>query len=165
MANKILVAGVGNIFMGDDAFGVEVARRLMQRPLPEGVRVVDYGIRSYDLAFALMNGWGLAILIDALPRGGKPGTIYVMEPELPDKSVGQEALDAHSMNPAAVLQLVQALGGQTGRLLVVGCEPATVEPHPDGNMGLSAPVQGALEEAVCVVEELIAGASRQAVAA
>jgi hydrogenase maturation protease len=80
MKGKLLVAGIGNIFLGDDAFGVEVVKRLAQRPLPEGVRVVDFGIRSYDLAYALMDDWDLAILVDALPRGGEAGTVYTVEP-------------------------------------------------------------------------------------
>jgi len=165
MSPRILVAGVGNIFLGDDAFGVEVARRLMQRQIPPNVTVRDFGIRSYDLAFALMNQWELSILVDALPRGGRAGTIYVMEPELPNGNVNQEALDGHSMNPVAVLQLVQALGGKIARLLVVGCEPATVEPSAEGEMGLTAPVEGAIEEAIRVIEGLILTASGQAVAA
>ena len=164
MNGKVLVACVGNVFLGDDAFGVEVAKRLAGRPLPAGVSVVDFGIRSYDLAYALMNDWDLKILVDALPRGGNPGTIYVMEPELPS-NVSQEALDAHSMNPVAVLQLVGALGGEVGRLLVVGCEPETVEPSAEGEMGLSGPVGAAVEEAVRVIEGLIANDRRQVMAA
>ena len=165
MTPKILIAGIGNIFLGDDAFGVEVARRLAQSEVPKGVTVTDFGVRSYDLAFALMNEWDLSILVDALPRGGKPGTIYVLEPELPEGELNQDALDAHSMNPVAVLQLVQALGGKVGRLLVVGCEPATIAPNLDGNLGLSPPVQGAMDEAVRVIEGLISTATRRGMAA
>jgi hydrogenase maturation protease len=165
MKSKILVAGVGNIFLGDDAFGVEVAQRLAQLQLPEGVSVIDFGIRSYDLAFALMSDWDLAILVDALPRGGKPGTLYVMEPELPGHERPQEIPDAHSMNPVAVLQLVYALGGRVRRLLVVGCEPGVLEPTSNGNIGLSAPVEGALDEAVRLVEGLISRATDYAIAA
>jgi hydrogenase maturation protease len=128
------------------------------------VNVIDFGIRSYDLAYALMNEWDLKILVDALPRGGKPGTVYVMEPELP-ADIGQEALDAHSMNPVAVLQLVRALGGQVGRLLVVGCEPETVEPNAEGQLVLSEPVRAAVDEAVGVIERLIVGDTRQVMAA
>jgi hydrogenase maturation protease len=164
MSGKVLVACVGNIFLGDDAFGVEVARSLAGRQLPAGVNVIDFGIRSYDLAYALMNEWDLKILVDALPRGGKPGTVYVMEPELP-ADIGQEALDAHSMNPVAVLQLVRALGGQVGRLLVVGCEPETVEPNAEGQLVLSEPVRAAVDEAVGVIERLIVGDTRQVMAA
>jgi hydrogenase maturation protease len=150
---KLLVAGIGNIFLGDDAFGVEVARRLAERPLPEGVRVVDYGIRSYDLAYALMDGWDQVILVDAVPRGGQPGTIYVIEPDL--EQLGEPNLDAHSMDPVAVLQLVRALGGEVKRMLVVGCEPANIDASESGGFGLSAPVEAAVEEAIRAVEEII----------
>jgi hydrogenase maturation protease len=164
MNGKVLVAGIGNIFLGDDAFGVEVAQRLAARSLPEGVKVVDFGIRSYDLAYALMNDWDLVILVDALPCEGKPGTLYIMEPELP--SDGDTAsLDAHTMNPVAVLQVVSALGGRVGRMLVVGCEPASVEPDDSGDMGLSAPVSAAVDEAVRVVEDLIVRERSHATAA
>jgi hydrogenase maturation protease len=162
MAGRVLVACVGNIFLGDDAFGVEMAQRLAQRSLPEGVTVVDFGIRSYDLAYALMDDWDLVILVDTLSRGGKPGTLYTLEPELPERgdAAGSGGFDAHTMNPVSVLQLVSALGGKCGRMLVVGCEPATVEPNADGQTGLSEPVRAAVEEAVAMVEQLIAGAGR-----
>jgi hydrogenase maturation protease len=154
MNGKVLVAGIGNIFLGDDAFGVEVAQRLVGRPLPEEVKVVDFGIRSLDLAYALMEDWDLVILVDALPGEGKPGTLYIMEPDSP--GAGETAsLDAHTMNPVAVLQMVSALGGKVGRILVVGCEPASVEPADNGEMGLSAPVKAAVDEAARMVEELI----------
>ena len=97
------------------------------------------------------NGWDLAILVDALPNGGRAGTLYVMQPEIP-KGVHQAALDAHSMNPVAVLQLVQALDGKVGRLLVVGSEPATVEANEDGKIGLGVPVEAALDEAGRIIE-------------
>ena len=127
MNGRILVVGIGNIFLGDDAFGVEVVERLAKRPLPIGVTVRDFGIRSYDLAYALMENWDLVILVDALPRGGEPGTLYAMEAELPEGNETPPSLDAHTMNPVAVFQLVSALGGKVGRTLVVGCEPAGVE--------------------------------------
>src|SRR5271166_763739 len=114
MSGKVLVAGIGNIFLGDDAFGVEVINRLAQRPLPGDVCIVDFGIRSFDLAYALMEDWELVILVDALPRGGEPGTLYTLEPELPNGEEVTPDLDAHTMNPGAVLQLVSALGGQVG---------------------------------------------------
>jgi hydrogenase maturation protease len=159
MAGRVLVACVGNIFLGDDAFGVEMAQRLAQRSLPEGVTVMDFGIRSYDLAYALMDDWDLVILVDALPRGGKPGTLYTLEPELAQRgTVGSASFDAHAMNPVSVLHMVRALGGKCGRMLVVGCEPATVEPNPDGRIGLSGPVRAAVDEAVAMVEQLIARA-------
>jgi hydrogenase maturation protease len=159
---RILIACVGNIFLGDDAFGVEVARRLGERSLPEGVRVVDFGIRSYDLAYAIMEEWDLVILVDACPRGGQPGTIYVIEPELRDmkadesKARSPEAeFDPHSMNPVAVLQMVRMLGGEPRRMLLVGCEPSPGDPEEAG-MELSAPVRSAVDEAIRVIEGLIA---------
>lgn len=155
MRPKLLIAGIGNIFLGDDAFGVEVVQRLAQRALPEGVNVKDFGIRSYDLAYALMDDWDLAILVDALPRGGEPGTLYTLQPEIAGSSEMQATPDAHSMNPVAVLQLVTAMGGTPSRLLVVGCEPASVEPDAEGKIGLSEAVLAAVPEAVKVIEELI----------
>jgi hydrogenase maturation protease len=165
MKGNVLVAGVGNIFLGDDAFGVEVVSRLSLRQLPHGVCVADYGIRSYDLAYALMEDWNLVILVDALPRGGEPGTLYTLEPNFPEGGAAPPSLDAHSMNPVAVLQLVSALGGKPGRMLVVGCEPDSVEPDEAGNMGLSDPVNAAVEEAVRMIEELITSTCSQATAA
>jgi hydrogenase maturation protease len=165
MKGKVLVAGIGNIFLGDDAFGVEVVKHLAQSPLPDWVQVMDFGIRSYDLAYALMDDWDLIILVDALPRNGKPGTLYVFEPELPESAADPTALDAHSMDPVAVLRLVHALGGQVGRLLVVGCEPASVEPDAEGNMGLSAPVNAAIAEAAQIVQDLITLCRKEATAA
>ncbi len=153
---RILVAGIGNIFLGDDAFGVEVAQRLAQRPLPAGVRVVDFGIRSFDLAYALLDDPDAAILVDATPRGGAPGTLYLIEPDLGAPEDSSAPLpDAHSLNPVAVLQLVRHLGGRPRRLLVVGCEPAALESE-DGRIGLSEPVQAAIDEAVRLIESLVA---------
>lgn len=161
----ILVAGIGNIFLGDDAFGVEVVERLARRNLPAHVRVIDFGIRSYDLAYTLMEPWELVILADAVPRGGQPGTLYTIEPQLPQQDTTEElALDAHSMNPVAVLQLVHRLGGHPSRMLVVGCEPATVTAEIDGQFGLSDPVRTAIDEAVTIIEELIAN-NRKTIAA
>ena len=155
MAN-ILVACIGNIFLGDDGFGVEVARRLAARPLPSGVEAVDFGIRSYDLAYAMMEDWQLVILVDAVPQGGPPGTLYVIEPDLAefDSPEMPSTLDAHTMNPVAVLQLVKLLGGRPRRVLVVGCEPASVETDDSGTMELSAPVRAAVGEAVRIIERL-----------
>lgn len=155
---SILVAGVGNIFMGDDAFGVEVARRLLDRALPDGVRVVDFGIRGFDLAYALMDGQDLTILVDATPRGGEPGTIYTIEPdmnELDSLSQDQMAVETHGMNPMKVLAMVKSMGGDPKRILLVGCEPETLGPE-EGLMGLSEPVEAAVDEAVSIVESLVA---------
>jgi len=148
----ILVAGVGNIFLGDDGFGVEVARRLQSADLPGDVKVADFGIRGVHLAYELLDGYELVILVDATPRGEPPGTLYVIEPE-PDEPDPDEVppLDAHGMDPAAVLNLLGVLGGHVDRLLVVGCEPAVA----DEGMTLSAPVEAAIEPAVALVQDLI----------
>ena len=164
--SRILVAGVGNIFLGDDAFGVEVAQRLAERPQPEGVRVVDFGIRGFDLAYALMDGFDLAILVDAMPRGDLPGTLYVLEPDLEELETYPDqpcVLDTHGMDPLNVLRLVRIMGGQPGPLRVIGCEPAVLGTEGDPVMGLSEPVQAAVAEAVRLVESLITE-NREAIA-
>ena len=148
----ILVAGIGNIFEGDDAFGCEVARALLARPLPSHVRVVDFGIRGIDLAYALMDKPDLTILLDATRRGGTPGTIYTIEPNVNDP--GPSALDAHSMDPVRVLRMAQSLGGELGRVLLVGCEPADLGGE-DGRMGLTPPVEAAVQPAADIVVLLI----------
>ncbi|MEO6568106.1 MAG: hydrogenase maturation protease [Opitutaceae bacterium] len=152
---NILVAGIGNIFFGDDAFGCEVASELLKRELPEGVRVKDFGIRSYDLAYAMMDGPDVTIFIDATSRGEPAGTVYLIEPEINelDNEPG-EVVNAHSMNPIRVLQLLRSLGGQPGRLFLVGCEPAVLEAE-DGTMGLSPVVQAAVPQALEMVESLL----------
>ncbi len=152
----ILVAGIGNIFQGDDAFGVEVAQQLLRRELPRNVRVVDFGIRSYDLAYALLDAPAVTILVDATARGGAPGTLYLIEPDLAGlETLESQAVDSHTMNPVAVLQLVQTLGGNPPRLLLVGCEPADLGGEA-GAMGLSAAVQTAVGAAIAMIESLIA---------
>ena len=155
---RILVAGIGNIFLGDDAFGVEVAQRLATRIFPENVRVVDFGIRGLDLGYALGDGYDATILVDACPRGDTPGTLYVVEPDLDtlDPPDGEPAvIEAHSMNPVNVLRMAKAMGGKLSRVLLVGCEPATLGPE-EGYMGLSEPISAAVDDAVRLVEELIA---------
>jgi len=156
---RILVAGIGNIFLGDDAFGVEVVRRLASRALPDYVRVVDFGIRGLDLAYALLDDYDLAILVDAAGRGETPGSLFVLEPELCEANAvdGQAVLiEAHSMNPMRVLEMVRAMGGRPRRVLVVGCEPATLGDEPEGTMGLSAAVESAVGGAIALIESLIA---------
>jgi hydrogenase maturation protease len=165
MNNKVLIAGIGNIFLGDDAFGVEVVKRLVECSLPSEVTVADFGIRSYDLAYSLMQDWSLVILIDALPQGGTPGTLYVFEPELPEEAAVPGTLDAHSMDPVAVLELVNALGGKVNHMLVVGCEPRTIESNAEGEFALSAPVRAAVNEAVEVIQGLITRSRSEAIAA
>jgi hydrogenase maturation protease len=206
---RVLVAGIGNIFLGDDGFGVEVVRRLAEQPLPDWVQVADYGISGLHLAYDLLGGYHTTILVDAASRGGEPGTVYVIELAGPadvfspaeavtgsadvfspaeavtgsaevfspaeavtgpaevfspaeasardsvaavgGTPVRARPVDGHGMRPDAVLELLAVLGGDAGRVLVVGCEPADV----DQGIGLSAPVAGAVDEAVRLVRELI----------
>lgn len=150
---RILVAGIGNIFMGDDAFGVEVAVELNRRKLPDGVVVRDFGIRSYDLAYALMDGYEVTILVDATPQGQPPGTLYLIEPDLTELDKFEDPpVNAHSMNPVRALQLLRALGSRPGRLYLAGCEPGILETE---EIGLSEPVRAAVPQAVVMVESLI----------
>ena len=156
---SVLIAGIGNIFLGDDAFGVEVARRLANRKLPERVKLVDFGIRGFDLAYALLDGFDITILVDACPRGGTPGTLYVIEPDLnvnPQDSpeAGQTSVDAHSMNPMNVIRMAKSMGGELKRILLVGCEPLTLGLE-EGKMGLSEPVAAMVEEAANRIESLV----------
>ena len=153
---RVLVAGVGNIFLGDDGFGSEVAQRLLRRALPPEVRVVDFGIRGLDLTYALLDGYQWVILVDAAPRGEPPGTLYVLEPERPASPEGPAPLvETHGMSPEAVLRLAAALGGQVGRLLVVGCEPTPLSEADEMQTGLSDPIRAAVDEAVILVESLV----------
>jgi hydrogenase maturation protease len=146
---KTLVAGVGNIFLGDDGFGVEVARRLAGDAAREGVRIADYGIRGLHLAYELMDGYDALILVDAVSRGGDAGTVYVIEPEVDRADAAP--MDAHGMNPEAVLTALASLGGTLGRVVVVGCEAADVSE----GIGLSPPVASAVDGAVSVVRDLL----------
>jgi hydrogenase maturation protease len=154
---RILIAGIGNIFLGDDGFGVEVAQRLSAREFPPNVKVTDFGIRGYDLAYALLDGYDTTILVDACPRGESAGTLYVVVPDLNDLGGVEEqqgAVEAHSMNPLNVLRLASSMGGPLKRVLLVGCEPATLGPE-EGQMGLSAEIEAVIEDAVKLVESLV----------
>jgi hydrogenase maturation protease len=154
---RILIACIGNIFLGDDAFGVEVARRLTAVELPEGIRVVDFGIRGIDLTYALMDDYKAVILVDAAPRGEPPGTLYVLEPTVEDVTDPGEAgtlLDAHGMDPAKVLRLAASMGSRVDRLLLVGCEPVPRADPDDMQDGLSEPVRSAVNEAVPLILSL-----------
>jgi hydrogenase maturation protease len=151
---RILVAGVGNIFLGDDGFGVEVAQSLSKRQLPETMTVKDFGIRGFDLAYALLDPWDGVIVVDALPRGEAPGTLYVVEPDR--SGAGEADLNPHGMDPVRVLNLAASMGTISARVLVVGCEPNDFGDELEGRMGLSSPVQAAVEEACNTVIELAA---------
>ena len=152
---RILIAGVGNIFLGDDALGVEVARRLAERDLPRGVDVVDFGIRGMDLALELLKPHHAVILIDAAPRGSEPGTLHALAvagEDVEDKDDESCSLSTHNLDPVHALRLARTMGGPAQRVFLVGCEPVIQE--QDMSMDMSAPVAGAVEEAVGMVERM-----------
>ena len=154
MTTRVLVAGIGNIFFGDDGFGPEVVRQMMSRPegtvgLPDGVRLVDYGIRGMHLAYDLLDGVDALVIVDALPGDGEPGTITVLH--VGPEDLGEGEFDAHGMNPVAVLGSLEALGGTLPPTYVVGCTPADLEE----GMGLSAPVAAAVPLAADTVRSLL----------
>ena len=162
MSKRVLVAGVGNIFLGDDGFGVEVVKRLAGRELPEGVEVADFGIRGMDLAYALQDDYEVVIFVDATPRGEEAGTVYLIEPEIEED--GEVSLDTHGMDPVKVIKLSRALGAGPTRTLVVGCEPQVVvsgEDYDDMIMELSEPVRAAVGEAVRLVESLVEESNKE----
>jgi hydrogenase maturation protease len=161
MKGRVLVACVGNIFLGDDGFGAEVARRLAGQQMPDGVRVVDYGTGGMHLAYDLADGYETTILVDAAPRGGEPGTVTVAEVDpaghpnpaaAGDPLRGSMLFDGHGMQPDVVFGILDMLGAPAGRILVVGCEPASV----GYGMELSEPVAAAVDEAVQVVLDMVA---------
>ena len=163
-SKRILIACIGNIFLGDDGFGVEVAKGLMNRQYPEGVKVVDFGIRGMELAYTLLDDYDALVLVDAVPRGGQPGTLYLIEPDLtnidPEKGAeaGRVALDAHSMDPVKVLAFARTLGAKPIHTLLVGCEPTAFGDggdYAEMQMGLSEPVQAAVDEAVKMIDSLV----------
>ena len=142
----MLIAGIGNVFLGDDGFGVEVARRLADSQtaglLPDGVDVADYGIRGVHLAYELLDDqYDTLVLVDAVPLGEEPGTVALLDATDRADAVGAGPVDAHSMSPDVVLRSLKHLGGHVDRVLVVGCQPAVVEER----MGLSEPVAGAVD--------------------
>jgi hydrogenase maturation protease len=156
---RVLVGCVGNIFKGDDAFGVEVAARLARRAVPDGVRVVDYGIRSVHLVYELLDGYDALVLVDTVgQQEGQAGSLYVIEPDLParrredDTVLPEVMLDPHDLAPAGAMSLVPTLGGQVDRIVVVGCQPETLE---DG-IGLSDAVAAVVEAAADLVLDVAA---------
>ncbi|WP_073945891.1 hydrogenase maturation protease [Streptomyces kebangsaanensis] len=154
---RLLVAGVGNIFLADDAFGPEVIQALGPRPLPPGVRVRDFGIRGLDLAYELLDGYDTAVLVDAAPRGHEPGTLSLIEPEPPDPTGAAAPPEAHGMDPARVLALAAHLGdGPLPRVLVLACEPRVrLRGDEDIVPGLSAPVRAAVAHAVEALHTMV----------
>lgn len=151
----VLIAGIGNIFHGDDAFGVVVAQQLLcGDKLPE-VEVRDFGIRGIDLVFAFLDGYDLVVLVDALSRGSEPGTLYVIEPDLNKLDPDDAAIDGHSLDPWQVLRQAARMGAAFGRVVVVGCEPLFTE-SDEGRIGLSTVVEAAVEPAIGRVRSLVA---------
>jgi hydrogenase maturation protease len=161
--NRVLVAGVGNVFLSDDGFGVEVARRLAARPLPAGVEVADVGIRGMHLAYRLLDGYRALVLVDTVSGGHHPGTLYLLEHDLdepaPEAAFGAAQMDAHGMDPGALLGMLDGLARGVGverpveRVLVVGCEPASV----DEGIGLTEPVAAVVDRAAQAVVDLLSG--------
>jgi hydrogenase maturation protease len=147
VASRILIAGIGNVFFGDDGFGPEVVRRLSTEALPEGVELYDVGIRGMHLAYKLLDGWDLLVAVDTVARGGTPGTGYLIEA---DTTATSRQPDAHSVDLPWVFAIVRALGGPLGRVLVVGCEPEALCER----IGLSAPVAAAVEPAMKRIRQI-----------
>lgn len=162
MSPRILVACIGNLFLGDDGFGVEAARSLTAANLGPDVKVIDYGIRGLDLAYALLDRWESVVLVDAVARGEKPGTLYLLRP---GSVPGQSGLDPHSMDPVRVLATARSLGKVTADLYLIGCEPLDFGDEVEGRMGLSHDVSAAIPEAVSMVRELVAKLHGDAVVA
>ena len=168
MSRKILVAGVGNIFLGDDGFGVEVARALATESFPENVTVSDFGIRGVHLAYQLLEGYDTLVLVDAARRGEPPGTVFVIESDFtkpPQDDAEEDAesgflMDAHSMDPELVLGILENLGGKVERVVIVGCEPESLEEK----IGLSDSVAAAVPLAARAVREIVENESPSAVA-
>lgn len=156
---SVLIAGIGNIFHGDDGFGVAVAQKLAEAPLPAHVRVMEIGIRSVDLAFALLENPDLVILIDATQRAGAPGTLYTIEIEpanVPDVRNGGPIVNSHAFDPVRVLAFAKSMGAELKRILLVGCEPLALDHEDTGHIGLSEVVAAAIGPAVEMIRNLIA---------
>ncbi len=134
-----------------------MASRINNGGLRDEVRVVDFGIRGLDLTYALIDGADVTILVDACPRGGSPGDLYVVEPDLDSQEAGREAaaaVDAHGMNPISMIRAAQAMGGPLKKILLLGCEPQTFGPE-EGQMGLSEPVASAVDRAIPLLDSLV----------
>lgn len=149
MSGGTLVAGIGNVFLTDDGFGVEVATRLAGEDLPSGVRVAEFGIRGVHLAYELLDGFDALVLVDAVPMGEPPGTLAIIEPDRPGADGG--VVDAHTMSPDVVLATLANLGGTVARINVVGCQPASL----DEGMGLTPPVAAAVDGAMELCRQLM----------
>jgi hydrogenase maturation protease len=156
MSGSILVAGIGNIFQGDDAFGVAVVQRLSAIPLPDNVRVMDVGIRAIDLAFALLDSYEAIILVDATQRGGVPGTLYMVEigaEDIPEICEDDSIVNSHGLDPVRVLSLARCMGARLENILLIGCEPQTLDCDDTGHIGLSEPVAAAVDSAARWIQQ------------
>ncbi|QLL09254.1 hydrogenase maturation protease [Mycobacterium vicinigordonae] len=151
MAARILVAGIGNIFLGDDGFGSEVVRHATMPRDESDVRVVDYGIGGMHLAYDLLDEWNSLVLVDAIPNRGNPGALHVFQADH-DADDGTVGMDAHSMDPQTVFASLRALGGNPPYTVIVGCEAGSV----DEGMGLTGPVAAAVPRAVSAIREIVA---------
>jgi hydrogenase maturation protease len=149
----ILVAGVGNIFLGDDAFGSHVARRMIECFSASNVRIIDFGIRGLGLAYALTEGYDASIIVDTFARGAEAGTIYVVEPDAGEIDRAAERIEAHAMDPVRILALARSMGAELRNVRIVGCEPATFEPNE--GMDLSPQVAAAVEPTIQIIQSLI----------
>jgi hydrogenase maturation protease len=154
VSGKVLIAAIGNIFLGDDGFGVEVGKRFSSRALPEGVCVRDFGIRGFDLACALTEPWDLIVLIDATARGGEPGTVYVLELDGNCRNSEIATIDGHGLDPVRAVELARTLGKIQARLVLVACEPADFG-GDEGRMGLTPQVAAAVETAIDAIEKIV----------
>lgn len=158
---RILVACIGNIFLGDDGFGCEVSRALVRLGLPANIEVIDYGIRGIDLAYALLEPYKAVIMIDAIARGSQPGTVYLLQPD--EHGENSTILDPHSIKPAHLIAMARSLGDITAEVFIVGCEPADFGDELEGRMGLSEVVATVVPEAAQTVLQLIAQIDREQV--
>jgi hydrogenase maturation protease len=152
---RVLVAGVGNLFLGDDAFGVEVVRELLRQPPMPRVTVRDFGTRGLDLAYTLADGFDALLLIDAVKRGHAPGTLSVLEPDFTPSEPTPELLGpSHGVDPCRVFALVQALGGEVPEARLVGCEPLDFGSEEEPMLELSELVRAAVAPAALLVRQL-----------
>lgn len=149
MSGQVLVAGIGNLFLTDDGFGSEVARRMASTPLPDGVKVVDYGIRGMHLAYDLLDGYDALVVVDALPGKGAPGELSVLE--VGPEDVGEGDFDAHGMAPVAVLASLGQLGGSLPPTYLIGCQPEDV----GEGMGLTPAVEAAVDGAIELIRDVL----------
>lgn len=160
MSARVLVAGIGNIFMTDDGFGVEVAQELLRRDWPDQVEVAEYGIRGVHLAYQLLDGYKALVLVDAVPMGEPPGTLAVLERQAGGNEDTVGVVDAHTMSPDVVLGTLAHLGGTLERTYVVGCQPADTTEGIGLTPGVAAAVNKAADLCTDLVSEILEPAEK-----